>query len=636
MNRFALSLVLAATFLVLILGVPAAAFAQAPGCPADPTTANLAQALNPACEVPWAAWVVDIWRLSMSVVNVAVVLMIIVAALATILHWNIDTYGVKKALPAVVIAVVLANFSLLIVRGLVDLASILTQTFAGNTRELADGIVMAILGGATAPLSGIIGYPLVFFLFGGISILLSLLGAILAVLIPAIGILILWFLLFIRVSIVLVFAAVSPLAFMAMAFPATQPFFRRWWGIMLSWIFMAPVVFLLLRIGSAVGRISVANMAAGGGFVSVILPFVIALGALALAIMAPFKMGGAIAAAGGAFMGFIAGTRAGGWSRKIAEPFLERGRLQREALYAKTPLGTFQKRMEIQRDVAKEGVTSAWEAAEDRVRGKIGERLEQQRRMYELQKQTTEELRKQNVLMAMQSNPALEHAIGRIGLRSKILADRVENSSKDTVDTVAGERWRRHQAGTERITDPVEMRRIRSMVESRTREDAKPITDYVNSDVMEKQLTEGSTAVDANDRTYRYTREMVGAFLRQDYNFDSLQLENLTDEQLEAMGTSRNNLEEYKGRINREIESSLLGMHGKLERANLPEHADALRAMARIMREHDIALPKDARFTLENIEQVTALTPVNERREMARLIRTVIPMGRANRPAQYL
>ena len=360
MNKLAFWLSLGIVALALFLMVPDVAFAQASACPtgAPPPPANLAQALNEDCSVTWSAWVFSIWRLMMTVVNVFVVLFIIFIALATILHWNIDTYGFKKALPTLIIAVVLANFSLLIVRGMVDLASILVLAFAGDTATLARGIVAAIFGGTLSPISGIIGYDIVQWLFIapalGLGILLMVLGAILVVLIPAIGFLILWFLLLIRLSVVLVFAAVSPLAFMALALPGTRPWFQRWFGIMLNWVFMAPVVFLLLRIGSEAGALAASGANTGPGFVNTMIPFLIALGALFMAIMAPFKMGGAIAAAGGAFMGFVAGTRAGGYTRTMFESAQKAGQAKKAELYLRTPLGKLQTKLDLQTNLAEE------------------------------------------------------------------------------------------------------------------------------------------------------------------------------------------------------------------------------------------------------------------------------------------
>jgi hypothetical protein len=313
---------------------------------------NLAGRLDPKNQDPNTKWVFAIWRMMIGIVNIAVVILVIVVALATILHWNIDTYGFKKAIPSVIVAVVLANFSLLIVRGLVDLASILTLTLAGEPAELAKGLVAATFGASATTIGevmgstvgGIIQYPVVGFLLAPIAlagILVLLLGAIILVFIPALLVGVLAFLLWIRVAVILVFAAVSPLAFMALALPATQMWFRKWWSVMLNWIFMAPAVFLLLRIAASVGEFG-AFQNPGATFVSTLLPFIIALGCLWFAIQVPFKMGGAVMATWGRFGNYLIGNRPGGWSRAIVEPFLAGAAKFRQERFLKTPLGKLQ------------------------------------------------------------------------------------------------------------------------------------------------------------------------------------------------------------------------------------------------------------------------------------------------------
>lgn len=273
----------------------------------SPGDLNLAQQLDPARTQH--RWLRTIWNIAIGLVNVGVVLFIIFIALATILHWNIDTYGFKKALPGLVIGVILANFSLTISRGLVDVATVLTSTLAGQPQELATGLIRAL---GLAGVTGITGLAagIVLVIVGGPFGLLTLLAGIILIFLPALLVAVMWFLFIIRIGVVLVLAAISPLAFASLGFPGTQGWFKRWWSMYLNWVFMAPVVFLLFRIASEVGRIR-PDVPAQESLGSVVISLVISMGLLWMAIQVPFKMGGAIMAAWGGL-----GKAAAGLGRK--------------------------------------------------------------------------------------------------------------------------------------------------------------------------------------------------------------------------------------------------------------------------------------------------------------------------------
>lgn len=249
-------------------------------------------------------WIFEIWNYCLSLVNVIVAGILIFLAFVNILRIQIDTYALKKSLPTLIIAVILANFSMLICRMVVDFSDVLTRTFAGNPAQLAADLQQALglfpkaegigsegeaTAGAFASL-GIAGLAIVgIFVAPAITLIVLLLGFILGVL-PAIAILILAVLLYVRTGIIYALVAISPLAWICMALPATQGLFRQWWGQFARWVFMAPVVFFLLKI---------ASMVKGDPKDWDIWAFAIGLGMLYLAIQVPFKMGGAIMAVWG-------------------------------------------------------------------------------------------------------------------------------------------------------------------------------------------------------------------------------------------------------------------------------------------------------------------------------------------------
>lgn len=267
-----------------------------------PNTSNyptLKEALDPVSKGKGkTGWIFNIWNYCLSLVNIIVAGILIFLAFVNILRIQIDTYALKKALPTLIIAVILANFSMLICRMVVDFSDALTKTFAGDPKQLASdlqyamGFVNASSGstaGSTAAVGtelGILSFAVVMLFMGApaVTLIALAIGFILCV-IPGIGILILAFLLYVRTGVIYVLVAVSPLAFICMALPATQSFFKQWWGQFARWVFMAPVVFFLLKIASMVKT-------EPGSFS--IWAYVISLGMLYLAILVPFKMGGAV------------------------------------------------------------------------------------------------------------------------------------------------------------------------------------------------------------------------------------------------------------------------------------------------------------------------------------------------------
>lgn len=245
--------------------------------------------------------VVGVWRVLLGAADILVALYLIAIAVATIFHIQYDTYSIKKTLPPLIVGVILANFSLFIVRFLVDFATVLTATFInseGGLRPFIEALVKGLYSGGAQAVGGAvtaleqgqsvlawIGKIIYWFGAGGGTLLWVILGllGIIFILIPGIIVLVLALLFYARYYVILLLAVVSPLAFVAMAFPATQPLFRRWWSELIRWTFMLPVSFFLLwlaiRFGGLMG--SEANFAT----------YFITLVFMYLAIRVPFSWG---------------------------------------------------------------------------------------------------------------------------------------------------------------------------------------------------------------------------------------------------------------------------------------------------------------------------------------------------------
>jgi len=282
-----------------------------------------------------------VWRVILNLVDIGLLLFLIFIAFANILRIDLNTYAIKKSLPMLLIGVLLANLSLLICRALVDSSDVLIQTFIQSVptnvpnctqatiSQPAGQFVCALVnavygggfdalynagkGGGTAVLPAFVGLVafagLAFGLGGGLIVLVFL--AVILVFIPAIAFLILAFLLYIRTYVIVFLVCIAPAAFITLAIPPLQGLFKRWWSEFTRWVFMGPVVFFFLWL--AVKFYEAAGQKTNFG------TYLIVLFCVYMAIMTPFKMGGAVMAAWGKFGARIAGVGPGGWLRRVGE-----------------------------------------------------------------------------------------------------------------------------------------------------------------------------------------------------------------------------------------------------------------------------------------------------------------------------
>lgn len=274
-----------------------------------------------------------VWRSMLALTNIVVVLILLAVAFATIFHIQVDTYGVKKVLPTLIVGVILANLSLLITRNIIDFASVLTATFAnaaGGPQGLIDKLSKAVVGGTVeqfsqfisstggAVASGTIGVAGISFGvitgLSGVLLLGTLILVALLFLAPAILFAILAFLLYARTVIIVFLVAVAPLAFITMAFAPTQGLFRQWWTQFLRWVFMAPAVFFFLWLATEFNFL--------GATSSTFATYALSLLMVYLAIQVPFKLGGAVMSVYGGVgkkvVGF-AGSKGSSYFQGLAE-----------------------------------------------------------------------------------------------------------------------------------------------------------------------------------------------------------------------------------------------------------------------------------------------------------------------------
>lgn len=261
-----------------------------------------------------SAWVFSVWKVALALANVIVIAELMFVAVVNIVHLQYDTYAIKKSLPLLIIGIIMANFSLLICRMLVDVAQVLANTFAADPTALATGYLCG-MGFAATKTGAVLGSLSLLFGGGGggtmlIIIIVTLLAALIAIAILA-------FLLWIRKVVIFLLVAVAPVAFILYAFAPTQGLFKQWWGWFLRWTFMGPIVMLLMWVASKIGETNCS------GTFSISALFAMC-GVTYLAAIVPMKLGGPVMAAWAGFGKKITGTGEGGYLKKPIDESIQR------------------------------------------------------------------------------------------------------------------------------------------------------------------------------------------------------------------------------------------------------------------------------------------------------------------------
>jgi len=208
------------------------------------------------------------WNFVSGLVNLFFILAFIFIALAYIL--KVETFQLKKALPRLIIVILLVNFSLLVVGMFVDAAQFFMNTFL--TAFGGDFVTMALLPlrqsfGAllNVILITITGYVAsAFTVFGSVFSLAIILsqffaGELLANVISLIVMIALNFIMgaiffmyavlfIVRIAALWLLAIFAPIAFFAFIFDQTKKWGEKWFKTVFQWAFLGVVAFFLLSL----------------------------------------------------------------------------------------------------------------------------------------------------------------------------------------------------------------------------------------------------------------------------------------------------------------------------------------------------------------------------------------------------
>lgn len=239
------------------------------------------------------------WNLSSGLVNSIFILIFLGIALSYI--FKTETFGMKKALPRLIIIALLINFSLLFVKIFVDFGWIVQNAIKNMVFGESDlvmevigplkkillvvhskmfGQIMAyaltglIPGGAIIKIYKMLTVVLGEGLFGSLSqaFLLIAFGFVGGLTFFAYGLLFLA-----RIVVINLLAIAAPLALAAYILPSTQKYFHQWFRALIQWVFLGVIVYFLMGIGLKLYTLVAPAQVLGGfstGYMQIIFLFV--------------------------------------------------------------------------------------------------------------------------------------------------------------------------------------------------------------------------------------------------------------------------------------------------------------------------------------------------------------------------
>lgn len=192
------------------------------------------------------------WPVVQGIANVGFLVALLFIAFTTTLNLDVGG-GIKKLLPRLFIAALLINFSLVFAGVILDitkvLMAIMVSTMAGTSMSGIEALIyknsaifeiMSNIDSLSIPSTN----DLV------VAIVKMILTWSLALAMLALGIGLL-----IRYIMLIVLLIISPLAYLAFAFPAADALGKRWWGEFFKYAFYGPIALFFLALATRVGEL---------------------------------------------------------------------------------------------------------------------------------------------------------------------------------------------------------------------------------------------------------------------------------------------------------------------------------------------------------------------------------------------
>lgn len=210
------------------------------------------------------ATVSDAWGTFRTLANGGLIVIFLVIIFSQITGLGVSNYGIKKMLPRLIIAAILANLSFIICQLAIDISNLLGKglydTLVGQVQNLPVeqggflnegnvwmGIGTAVIG--TAAVGTV--------LWGSLGVLLPVLLAVVLAILMTLLILVA------RQVLIILLVVLAPVAFLLMILPNTESLYKRWRQIFIALLIVYPTIALLF--GASKLAAGVVTSAYGGG-----------------------------------------------------------------------------------------------------------------------------------------------------------------------------------------------------------------------------------------------------------------------------------------------------------------------------------------------------------------------------------
>lgn len=195
----------------------------------------------------------DSWSQVRNLANIGLAVFFLVVIFSQITGYGINSYGIKKAIPKIIMATILINLSYYLSLFLIDLSNIIGNSLATMFKTF-EGALFANQEAdiSTAATTGSAGILIAAVFSIAISTVQTRLLTVVLTMLFAFVITVLITLLFLvaREAIAIILIVMSPLAFLALIFPNTENFYKTWKKGMTIVLMMFPIMAMLFGAAS--------------------------------------------------------------------------------------------------------------------------------------------------------------------------------------------------------------------------------------------------------------------------------------------------------------------------------------------------------------------------------------------------
>lgn len=206
----------------------------------------------------------ELWKYIRGVANIVFIIFMLVMIYSQITGLGISNYGLKKALPKLIVSAVLINLSFVICVLAVDLSNII----GGSLKGVFDSVEAAAMGAAGA--GGGVSMSEVYLALGG-SLSIALVAGVIAIqsgvifmLIPTVlgaflAVAIGFLTIALRHAVVVLLIMIAPFAIVAYMLPNTEQWFKKWQQLFMRMLVFYPMFALLFGASSLAGQALIAS-----------------------------------------------------------------------------------------------------------------------------------------------------------------------------------------------------------------------------------------------------------------------------------------------------------------------------------------------------------------------------------------